>query len=73
LAEVRDFETLNAELGFADPAPANIEGEDASGATELSTSDSAEVTQEPLSDDYESAFEQQDEDSVDDVISREFD
>lgn len=73
LAEVRDFETLNAELGFADPAPANIEGEDESGATELSTRDSAEVTQEPLSDDYESAFEQQDEDSVDDVISREFD
>ena len=73
LAEVRDFETLNAELGFADPAPAGIESEDESDATELSTSDSAEVTQEPISDDYESAFEQHKEDSVDDVISREFD
>ncbi len=72
LAEVRDFDTLNAELGFADPAGAEeetqVEVEET--AAPVASGDDREA---PISDDYESAYEQQDDESVDDVLSREFD
>ncbi|MDG0979807.1 MAG: SMC-Scp complex subunit ScpB [Halieaceae bacterium] len=75
LAEVRDFETLNAEFGFAEPAPESAEAEagTATDAAQSAANAPAQDAEKHISDDYESAFEQPDEDSVDDVISREFD
>jgi segregation and condensation protein B len=73
LAEVRDFETLTAELGFVDPTPAVSEDMLAEDGAVPKAKDSSDSSETPISDDYESAFEQPEEDSVEDVIAREFD